>query len=154
MNLSDIRIVDLTSSVWDEKLSNPEKGEYEFSAKKYINYRGDGPRPDWFFTWERYTPTNGYQEVHKAKASGFSYVMPKVDPYWPEGIAPNAEGVYQFGDVVLMKCRLVDELERRWEKKQFDAAGGKREVDAFASSVRAGGGGEPIADYQSMLSKL
>jgi hypothetical protein len=140
MNLMDIRIVDLDNSVYDKETSNPKKGEYVFSSKRYVTYKGDGPRPNWFFTWERYEPTNGYREVSAAKANRFTFVNVDADKYWPEGVAPDAEGKYVFGDAVLMKCPLVDELERRFKNQELSKNGGKQGMESFSNTVRHDGG--------------
>jgi len=140
MNLMDIRIVDLGNSAYDEEASRPKQGEYVFKSKRYVTYKGDGPRPNWFFTWERYEPTNGYREVSAAKAGGFSFVNVDTDKYWPEGMAPDAEGKYVFGDAVLMKCPLVDELQRRFNNRELSKTGGTRQMEAFGRGVQREGG--------------
>ncbi len=133
MKLREIRDVDLTASVIDKEHSNPAKGEYEFISKKYV---GEAGTPPYFFTWERYSPENHYRDVSEAKAKGFTFVQAGVDPYWPESVVPNAEGLYVFGDLVRMKCRLVEEVERRAENAELSRGAGKAKLNAFRASAK------------------
>lgn len=150
MNLSDIRFVDLTASVWDKEASNQKEGSYVFTSKRYVardpSRIGGDTLPDWFLTWERNTPS----EISRSRANGYSLVTIN-DPFWPEGLALDSEGKYTFGDVVFVKCRLVDELERRMKREQLNQVGAKANLDTFAAGVR-GDGGETI--YQDMLQKM
>ena len=57
MYLQEIKIVDLRTSKWDKEKSDPAKGEYYFTDKRYINYRGDRAAiPPFKFEWNRYNP--------------------------------------------------------------------------------------------------
>jgi hypothetical protein len=150
MKLAQIRVIDLGSSVIDEKKSNPKKGEYVFISKRYVSYQGAGPRPNWFFTWERYTPVNGFREIEDAKSRGFSFVEAGIDPYAADSVTPNALGYYVFGDLVLMKCPLLMELERRVEQAELSKGAGKAKLAAFRQEVRAEGG-EVSEDLMSLL---
>jgi hypothetical protein len=135
MKLAQIRVIDLGSSVIDEKKSNPKKGEYVFISKRYVSYQGAGPRPNWFFTWERYTPVNGYREIEDAKSRGFSFVEAGIDPFAADSVT---------------KCPLLMELERRVEQAELSKGAGKAKLAAFRQEVRAEGG-EVSEDLMSLL---
>jgi len=116
MYLGQIKVVDLRHSTIDKEKSNPAIGEYVFEDKQYIDYTTKARRPDWFFCWVRYNPQDGLRAVRDYETSwGFSYVT-QDDPFWPEGVKLR-EGKYLFGDVVLMKCKLLTELKRREEAR-------------------------------------
>lgn len=115
MFLSDIKFVDLTRSEL-EKSSDPRKGNYEFRKKVYVekaDYRNASVRPPFKFQWNRYEPRTNYKEVRDWQIKlGASFVTLN-DPYWPEGIPPDGEGKYVFGDAVLMKIPLRQFLEEK-----------------------------------------
>lgn len=153
MTLGEIRIVNLRDSVWDKEASKPDKGEYVFQSKRYVPYDiskcGSEPMPEHFITWERYENRSSYREISQAKASGFSYVV-VGDPYWPEGVAPDAEGKYVYGDVVLMKCPIVAELQRRIDRDTRNRNGVQQSADSFNAAARAAG----VTPYQELLGKI
>jgi hypothetical protein len=105
--------VDIKHSVIDEKNSNPALGIYEFIEKKYVNYQDPEVRPPWYFAWCRWTDKNNYAEFNDWKTKyGYSLVTVE-DGYWPEGLAPDADGKYVTGDSVLVKCPLRKYIQRR-----------------------------------------
>ena len=113
MFLDEIKIIDLERSVLDEtKKSKPEKGEYFFKKKVYTTNKMADARKGlagWKFKWNR----NDDRCIRDWQIKwGFSLVTPK-DPYWPEGIPPDAEGKYVFGDAVLMKIQIAKYAEKR-----------------------------------------
>jgi len=131
MFLSDIKIVDLRRSEL-KRSSNPKQGKYEFDKKIYVeraDYLNAQVRPPYKFQWNRYEPRTNYKEVRDWQIKlGASFVTIK-DPYWPEGIPPDGEDKYVFGDAVLMKIPLRQFLE----KKARDKA---RAEKATASKMR------------------
>jgi len=135
MYLSEIKIVDLEHSDWDKEKSNREKGEYVFRQKEYIDYSTRTRRPPWFFTWVLNTPHDNYKDVrdHKIKW-GFTYVTTD-DPYWPEGLEP-VNGHYEYGDVVLMKCPLINELRRREVARKMSDAQAMSTIRAYNERSR------------------
>lgn len=113
MYLQEIKIVDLRTSKWDKAKSDPAKGEFQFTDKRYINYRGDrAAAPPWKFSWNRYNARDNYRDVRdwqtKYKAS---FVTPE-DGYWPEGVIPQ-NGIYVEGDAVLMKIPVMEYAKKR-----------------------------------------
>ncbi|MCK9597891.1 MAG: hypothetical protein M0R06_02550 [Sphaerochaeta sp.] len=135
MNLADIKIVDLKTSVVDEKLSKPKDGNYEFKSKKYIDYKGRSGRPDYWFTWIRHEPSNNFREEREARYNSYTYVVQGVDPYWPEPLVPDAEGHYVYGDVVLMKRPLLTELDARIKNAELSRGMAKAKVNAFNNAL-------------------
>jgi hypothetical protein len=110
--LQDVKIIDLSQSEWDKKASNPKNGEYVFTVKKFcpINYSTD---KKWFFSWAHYDPRDQLKSCRDWQVQyNYSFVT-LDDPFWPEGLPPNAEGRYVFRDAVLMKRPLVEELKDR-----------------------------------------
>ena len=136
MKLGEIRVIDLEHSEWDKERSNPANGEYLFLSKKYVGPLGSGP---WHFTWERYSPESHYREIAEAKSRGFSIVKSGVDLYWPESVVPNGEGYFVFGDLVLMKCRAVDELERLADNAEMSRGAGRAKLNAFRANAKSQG---------------
>lgn len=134
-------VIDLRHSVWDEKKSNRKKGDYVITRKVYIGqeYRTPTQSP-WWFRWIRNEPTNRFREVRDAKIEGYTFVT-LDDPYWPEGITPDEanEGHYTFGDVVLMKRPLLDELKARKHARDLSNSMGMAKKQAFNEQMREQG---------------
>lgn len=116
MFLSDIKIIDLNRSELDKSESDPKTGKYEFRRKVYVekaDYLNASVRPPFKFQWNRYEPRTNYKEVRDWQIKlGASFVTTK-DPWWPEGIPPDGEHKYVFGDSVLMKIPLRQYLEEK-----------------------------------------
>lgn len=113
MYLQEMKIVDLRTSKWDKAQSDPAKGEYQFTDKRYVNYRGDrAAAPPFKFAWNRYNSRDNYRDVRdwqtKYKAS---FVTPE-DGFWPEGVTPT-NGIYVEGDAVLMKIPIMEYAKKR-----------------------------------------
>ncbi len=132
MFLSDIKIVDLNRSEL-KRSSDPDKGNYEFKRKVYVeraDYLNAQVRPPYVFQWNRYEPRTNYKEVRDWQIKlGASFVTTK-DSYWPEGVPPDGEDKYVFGDAVLMKIPLrayLDEKERSRLRAEHATAAKMRE---------------------------
>ncbi len=152
MFLGEIKIVDLRHSTIDHDKSNVAEGVFEFTDKQYVEYHVKIRRPEWYFRWVRYNPTDGLKDVRNHRVKwGFSYVT-QDDPFWPEGI-PLTEGKYIFGDAVLMKCKLLAELKRREEAKKFSDAMSMSAYRKFQSEAGAAGIALSHAD-EDYLDKL
>jgi len=157
--LGEIKIVDLTNSDWDREKSDPGRGEYAFTGKKvYVDgeaYRTTARRPAWFFCWIRYDSRDGFKDVrdHQIKWK-YSYVTPD-DPYWPEGLPPDVNGRYVYGDVVLMKCPLIEELRKRELARQMSEGMAMSSYQKFENTVDEAGAGLSPGDehYIDQLSK-
>jgi hypothetical protein len=151
--LNEIQIVDLNNSLWDKEKSDPSKGEYEFTKKVYIDYQTKVQRPNWYFTWVRNNPRDGYKDVRDYQVKWkFTYVT-KDDPYWPEGLSPDVNGQYTYGDVVLMKCPLIEELKRRKLSKDMSDGQAMSGIKAFDKAADEAGAGLTSKD-QDYIDKL
>ncbi len=127
-------IVDLRKSKIDEKLSDPKSGKYVFLEKVYI--KGKNHSEDKFFSWCRNRDT----DVTEWRLSyGFETVKAVVDPYWPEGITPAADGVYVKGDLVLVMCPIELEIRRRVEEEQMGKRQQKAQIDKLKAETKAAG---------------
>ena len=129
MFLNEIKIIDLNRSKWDPEKSNPKKGDYHFVDKVYTDKKMadtvKGFDYGYKFKWNRDDPRSIKDWVIKY---GFELVTPK-DPYLPEGVPPDGEGKFVFGDAVLMKIPL-----RKYAKKQLKAI--QKSERALSSKVK------------------
>lgn len=120
MYLQEIKFIDLRTSKWDDKKSNPSKGEYVFTDKKYITYRGDrAEAPPFKFEWNRYNPKSNFREIEDWKVKYKASFVTTEDPYWPEGIVPQ-NGIYITGDLVWMKIPIQEYAKKR--KAEIEAS--------------------------------
>ena len=137
--LQELKLVDLNHSVLDEENSNPADGRYEFVEKKYVSYQNPEVRPPWYFSWCRYVPQNNFKEFNEWK---WRWKFDKVtveDGYWPEGLAPDANGVYTTGDVILVKCPLSEYIKRRKHEIGLSEGSTKAIVSRFKEESKLAG---------------
>ncbi len=128
------RIVDLGKSKIDAQHSDPEHGRYVFLEKVYI--AGKNHSEDKFFSWCR----NKETDISEWRYSyGFEPVKAGVDPYWPDGLAPSANGLYVRGDLVLVMCPLVMEIERRNEEAKMSKWSIKAKADMIKGQAEKDG---------------
>jgi len=159
MDLSQIKFVDMRLSKWDKKTANPKEGKYDFEEKVYVDYRGaKASRPDIHLYWERYDPRNNYLELREAKYrfgnSGYVPVEMDTDPYWPEPLAPDVNGHYVFGDLILVKCRLLDYLQDKKERKMIDAQQtGQKKLDKLQADMEREGASISVTELEELLPK-
>ena len=124
--LHTIKIVDLKQSRVDWKKSDPEKGRYVFepNGKKYIDYNSDSSAlPAHKVQFCRNTPNDIDQWKYQLD---YDLVRWQDKLYWPEGIVPNGEGYYTFGDVILMQCPALIYAERK--RKELERSRGAVKV--------------------------
>jgi hypothetical protein len=105
-------IVDLRRSAWDKKTSDPATGNYNFTKIAYVPTKGTADC-EHELTWSRYSEVNGYRELHGHRAEGYVPVLVSDGLYFPRGAHPNAAGMWQFEDVVLIMRPKIMELEKR-----------------------------------------
>ncbi len=148
--LSEVKIIDLNRSIVDEKKSSElvgkhgrKESDFEFKKKVYASkeYSNTTTRPrisntPVYFAWNRNHP----REIQKWSSMCKFKVVTVNDPFFPEGIAPNAEGRYIFSDdMVLMQCPLLEwVLKRKRDVARSDKAARAR-MQEFEDSVRAKG---------------
>jgi len=95
------RVVDLRKSKIDETRSDPKSGKYVFLEKVYTEKNHS---EDKFFSWCR----NTVRDISDWGLNyGYETVKAGVDPYWPEGVSPDGEGLYVKGDLVFLKNLIV-----------------------------------------------
>jgi hypothetical protein len=155
--LKDIKIVDLNRSRWDKKQSDRKKGNYVFepNGKVYVNkmkdYLHGETRHPWVFTWCTHDPGRRFGTLHKWRVDYQATFVDINDPYWPEGMIPDAEGKYIFrDDMVLVKIPLEVHLEKN--KRERDIANRTRasKMREFEADAKAAGADIP----KEMLERL
>lgn len=152
MQLHEIRTIDLSKSVIDPKMSDPDKGKYVFLKKVYTT--GQNSSDHYHFGWCRYEPRNGYRELREWEVKfGYTPVTNKVDPYYPEGMTPNAEGHYVYGDLIRVKCPLISHLEAMEANEKLSRGAAKGKIDAFKNQMRREGGAIPDSMIDDMIQK-
>jgi len=179
MYLHDIRTVDLNFSklAIDEKITKLQKGKgheaelekakaekkrqqtsgtYEFTEKQFIDYKGSRQaRPPYWFTWCRYEPANNYLDLREYQAKwNYRPVNVDEDNYWPDGQAPNAEGNYVFGDLIFVKCPLIDYLRRKLMEKKMAEGGARAKLDKFQSDMGKSGAELSEEETERLMGEL
>ena len=153
MYLQDIKLIDMRFSIWDKKKSDPKEGSYEFDKKVYVDFMGNKEaRPDVWFTWCRYDPSNNYRELREWKIMwGYTPVNIDTDPYWPESVPPDVNGNYVFGDLILVKCRLIDYLKRQLEDLKRSKSASQAKLDGWQAQMEKAGASIPESMIQELI---
>ena len=110
--LKDFALINKKRSTLDEKRSDPERGLYFFKEGEKERFKiktGTGKLAPYWYHWIRNDPVRINSVMIR---KGYDFVT-QEDEVVPEGMNVNAEGHYQYGDLVLMKCALIRYLERR-----------------------------------------
>jgi hypothetical protein len=118
----------------DKERSRPEEGIFVWKRKRVISYKDDMVRPEHKL---KFQPNKPYH-LATLLSSGWDFVN-LSDPYVPQGAILNAEKHWQFGDMVLMKCRLEDYLDYREDALQRSERAGKARKDKFAAEAKLAG---------------
>jgi len=140
MKLQDVKIIDLRASVLDREKSDPECGRYVFKEKRYVDYKGKSTRPNYKFLWCRWEPKNNYREFNEWNVRwGDTLLTNAVDPYIPEGIPKDAEGHFRYGDVILVKRPLINELKRLEENEKISKRGAGAKMQGFQNEMKLQG---------------
>jgi len=89
-------------------------------------------RPLWVFEWN-----NNTAEAISTWGLKFGHtlVIPK-DGYWPEGIPPDSKGNFIRGDLILMKVRVEDHLERRRDEIRRGSIGREVVTQQFQNELK------------------
>jgi hypothetical protein len=133
-------IIDLRHSKWDEKLSDPEKGKYVFTEKRYLSNRDKSIVREHRIETVRYSQENGLREYLEARdARGMSPLLAADKLYHPEGANVNAQGAYQFMDAVFMTMPYLAFLEERKQNVDQGMTGGQAVIDKFKAEGRSAG---------------
>jgi len=135
-SLRDIKIVDMKRSEIDQEKSDPKKGKYVFISKKYVD-AATKVADNVTFSWCEYNAQDGYRTLNTWRVrSNWEPVMDGEHAYWPEGVQPNAAGYYQFGDLVLVRRSLEEEIADMEFQQKLARRGAKEEhLETFARQV-------------------
>ena len=134
MNLTHIKMIDLTRSKLDTEKSDYEKGVYVFKKdakgkeiKHEIDLTDKSRLPAHKVQWVRNNP-----DMIKDWQYGLGYsFVTKADPYLPLGATFGADGHWRFKDAVLMKVPIATYIERRLESIKI------AEKQSMSNKVRA-----------------
>lgn len=110
--LKDFALIDKKRSTMDTKRSDPERGLYFFKEGEKERFKirtGSNKLAPYWYHWIKNDPVRINSVMIR---KGYDFVT-RDDDVVPEGVHLNAEGKYQFGDLVLMKCDLGDFLRRK-----------------------------------------
>lgn len=90
-------------------------GTYEFTKKIYYKNKdfAVGYVHPYKLKWCKYEPSNGYRDLRLWEIKYKATPLTVKDEYWPEGIPPDAEGKYVFGDVVAVKIPIEEHMLTR-----------------------------------------
>jgi hypothetical protein len=58
---------------------------------------------------------------------------------WPEPLVPNENGEYVYRDLIVVKRKLIDELQDRVESIERSQGAAQQEIDAFDAGMRRHG---------------
>jgi hypothetical protein len=131
------KIVDLKASELD-KSSDRQSGKFIFKKKVYIDYHGiKSARPLFRFAWCTNNP--GAVVDWQQKWPGTEFVSVN-DDYWPEGVAPDANGHYvRLPDAILMKIPIHTYLEQRKREIERSERAPKAVMQSLHDEYRASG---------------
>lgn len=153
MYLGHIKIVDMKHSKWDKQKSDPAKGKYIFTDKKYVDYNDTSRKLDYFWQWG---DKSGQQRMQWEYGFHYSVVKPEDKLFWPEGVSLDKDGEYSFGDAVLMKIKIDDYKAKRLPEIEASERATKATLEGFAHRVRADAerAGIPHADITKMVDDI
>jgi len=141
MLLSDHPLVDLQRSDVDWDAKESEEAIYKIKSKSYVDYRTKQSRPDHWLTWVRYYPERpAFDEFNYLKRSGYQPVSVDDKLYWPEGLAPDENGYYVIGDLILMQRPLLQYVREQLKQEALTNKGGQAQLDKIESDIEAEGG--------------
>jgi len=152
----DEKSKELLEAAKKEKKRQKEAGDYKFIEKRFVDFfGGKQSRPPYWFTWCRYDEKNNYRELASYKAKwNYSVVNMDEDNYCPDGVVPNAEGNYTFGDLILVKCPLIDHLKKRQMEINMSKGGARAKLEKFHSDMGKAGAAIPDDLMDKMLGDL
>lgn len=115
-------------------------GRFKFKKKVYVAYRDKVYRPKFYLQWNR----DDSHDIRNWEAQwGYELVVAGKDPFWPEGIKPNKEGHFTFGDAILMKIPFLKYLIKRVEAISLSERGLDDRLEKFKADVEGSGGVVP-----------
>lgn len=154
MLVSEVKIIDKRYSQWDEKKSDPKKGKYAWIKKEYVKPHGKYDKnKEWKLWWAPYDVENNLKKftAHMARLQFEPVTLD--DPFVPDGAILNADHYWVFGDLVLVKFKLLDYLLRRDKEIKLSKLGGASELKSFHEEMRREGAALPDAMIEEYLGK-
>ncbi len=119
MIYSDIKFIDIKDSKWDKEKSDPAKGQYAFTEKKFIGEKAYAKKYRYKFYWAQNDERGWGIADAQNKWPGCVFVLPS-DPVIPVIPATyggkNAEGHFVFKDIVLVKIPIDEYIAKRREE--------------------------------------
>lgn len=131
------KIIEVKKSKYDKEKSRPEKGEYVWIEKKYMDQRLFDAEKKWKFTWRKNSP-----RAISYDKSVHGYEPVKIsEPYVPEAAVPNSDGNWEFGDLIFSKINLMRYLKQREEDIKLSDNRAKYLRSEFQDNVASSGAG-------------
>jgi hypothetical protein len=154
MLLQDVRIIDKRYSQFDAKKSDPDKGQYCWIKKEYIDGRRFDKNKEWKLWWAPYDVENNLKKYWAWKAKlQFEPVNVKKDPFVADGAIVNDTDWWVFGDLVLVKMPLLDYLMKKDAERRISKKGGKSELMSFYEQTKAQGAALPDNIIDDLMGK-
>lgn len=154
--LQDVRIIDKRFSQFDEKKSDPKKGQYTWIKKEYVDKRKFDKNKEWKLWLARYDVDSNLKQYWAWKAKLQFEPCVATDPSNPfvlDGGVVSSEGWWIFGDLVLVKMPLLDYLMMRERNMKISKKGGTSELMAFYEQTKAHGAALPDSIIDDLMGK-
>lgn len=128
-------IVDLDRSDWDKERSDRGAGIYHFNSKpvyiKTSDYYDAASRPRYIL---KFIDVDNLPD-YSAKFGGSPVTT--SDPYWPEGMVPNADGKYIYQGSMLAKIADMEGyINFRQAERNKGHGGFKKVAEGFQSEAK------------------
>jgi hypothetical protein len=137
-------IIDLDRSDWDKERSDRATGIYIFSKKVYVktsDYYDAASRPKYIL---KFIDVDNLPD-YSAKFGGSPVTT--SDPYWPEGMTPNADGKYIYQGSMLAKIAdMAGYIDFRSKERNKGHGGFKKVAEEFQGEANVAGAGAKKQD--------
>lgn len=151
MFITDVKIIDKKYSKFDEKRSDPKKGKYVWLSEVYIDRRGFNRDKEWFFTTSLYDPKNGCQHFLGERTMYGYEPLEAEGQFIPKGAILNADGYWQFKDLVFVKLPLMEHLKRREMDINIASKAATNMVKELHQQFKDEGAALPDAEIDRMM---
>ena len=137
-------IVDLKRSDWDEKKSDPSKGQYVFNKKVYYKNKdfAEGYIHPYKLKWCKYSEHDyprPFASLHKWQKLYQATLVVVGDDYWPEDFQPDSEGKYIDMDLALVKIPIEVHIEHRRRQRDKSELQARMPGKQFEDDARKAG---------------
>ena len=162
--LENMQFIDLRFSELDLP-DDPKKAEiakremiqscrFKFKRKAYVDYYDKTRRAPYYFSWGPYDKKQDFRGLFEWEMDGWTKVQQGIDPYWPEGCPPSADGFFTNGDLIAMKRPLLEHIEEQLRQQAMSRRGARERLERFHRARKAQGGGIPEEMFQELLGDL